>query len=278
MGKIFVVGDVHGNYPKLMSSLQSAGYETGDDLIFVGDLMDRGSYNGKVARFVEKLGEHGHVIQGNHEFQHKQMFPFYEAVVSAGKEYSSMVSDIFKYYKQGATWPIGKEDCEKYRCSLDERKAIIAVPGTDFESCIKRVVVYTMAWEDTSLWHIVSEILDSMCGDPYNAEHTLYEFFRESDKTREAMKNIWFSSNQEFCVKFQGKGQFQEAVITHNNPFGYSIRSIDPDAGKPGHKDILYLFGHIPVEEITVFDESRGGCRYIDLDLSPKKVGIVRIG
>lgn len=47
MGNAFIVGDVHGNYPKLKAALQTYGYREGDDVIFVGDLMDRGYYNAK---------------------------------------------------------------------------------------------------------------------------------------------------------------------------------------------------------------------------------------
>lgn len=39
MGNAFIVGDVHGNYPKLKAALQTYGYREGDDVIFVGDLM-----------------------------------------------------------------------------------------------------------------------------------------------------------------------------------------------------------------------------------------------
>ena len=49
---IYVIGDVHGNYPKLKMALEAVDYKPDDDLIFVGDVMDRGSYNGKVARFI----------------------------------------------------------------------------------------------------------------------------------------------------------------------------------------------------------------------------------
>ena len=47
MGNAFIVGDVHGNYPKLKAALQTYGYREGDDVIFVGDLMDRRYYNAK---------------------------------------------------------------------------------------------------------------------------------------------------------------------------------------------------------------------------------------
>lgn len=276
MRKIFVVGDVHGNYPKLMAALHSAGYEEGDDLIFVGDLMDRGYYNAKVARFIAKLGNHAHVIQGNHEFQHKQLLPYYKSIITAGKEYSSMVADIFRFFRQGVTWPTSDTECESYRCSIEERNEIIQKPATDFDSAIKRVIVYTMAWEDGLLWHVVAELLDMMCGEPYDAEHTLYEYFSATEKTRKNMEMLWLATAQELVVKLRNS-QFTEAVICHNNPFGNSIWSKDPNSDKRGHQNILYLFGHIPVEGIVTFEDKESGCRYMDLDLSPKQVGIYQI-
>lgn len=276
MRKIFAVGDVHGNYPKLMAALHSAGYEEGDDLIFVGDLMDRGYYNAKVARFIAKLGNHAHVIQGNHEFQHKQLLPYYQTIVSAGKEYSSMVADVFRYFKPGVTWPTTAEECKDYYCSIEKRNEIIKDKGTDFESAVKRVVVYTMAWEDIRLWHIVSELLNTMCGEPYDAEHTLYEYFSATEKTRKDMEMLWLATAQELVVKLRNS-QFTEAVICHNNPFGNSIWSKDPNSDKRGHQNILYLFGHIPVEGIVTFEDKESGCQYMDLDLSPKQVGIYQI-
>ena len=73
MGNAFIVGDVHGNYPKLKAALQTYGYREGDDVIFVGDLMDRGYYNAKVARYVKRLGDKGHIIQGNQAAWFRQL-------------------------------------------------------------------------------------------------------------------------------------------------------------------------------------------------------------
>lgn len=277
MGKILIVGDVHGNYPKLIDALKNADYdEINDIIIFVGDLMDRGCHNARVARFVAKCKGRIHIIQGNHELQHKNMLMYYHAILSYGKEYAAMVSDIFRYFNQDSTWPVTKEACGQYKCSLEERQKIIQEPVHDFESAIRRIIVFTLAWDDINPWQIIATILETMCGDPYNAEHTLYEYFSATDKTREAMENIWTQSRSPINLNLPNE-KFTKIVISHNNPFGNSIYCTDPDAEKDGHKNTLYLFGHIPVKQITTFDEKRGQCRYIDLDLSPKQVGIFTI-
>jgi hypothetical protein len=44
------------------------------------------------------------------------------------------------------------------------------------------------------------------------------------------------------------------------------------------HKNTLYVFGHVPHDKVIRIDRERSGCTYLDIDLSPDKVGIVRIG
>lgn len=44
---IFIVGDVHGNYKSLTSSLEKSGCDVNaDTIIFVGDVVDRGKEKG----------------------------------------------------------------------------------------------------------------------------------------------------------------------------------------------------------------------------------------
>lgn len=50
---IFIVGDVHGNYKSLTSSLEKLGCDVNaDTIIFVGDVVDRGKENAKVVNFI----------------------------------------------------------------------------------------------------------------------------------------------------------------------------------------------------------------------------------
>lgn len=270
---IYVVGDVHGNYPKLKTALEEAGYTAGDDLIFVGDVMDRGSYNGKVARFIQKLGDKAHLVQGNHERQHLQLLPYYQAVAGFGEIYANMAADVFRFYKEGFWWPETTEDCMKYECSLQERQKVMKAPAASFEDAIKRFVVYTLAWEDVRLWNIIANLLKTMCGPPYDAQHTLYEYFAGSKQTRLAMEQIWACESSQIVVTVKGK-PWKEVVVTHNNPFGPSIYSTDTSTRT---KPTLYVFGHIPVKEIVHFQDTKTKCHYIDIDLSPKNIGILKI-
>ncbi|MBF0240607.1 MAG: metallophosphoesterase [SAR324 cluster bacterium] len=61
------VGDVHGCYQELMMLLKKVGYsQEQDQLIFVGDLVNRGPESLKVLEFVRK--ENAQVVMGNHEY------------------------------------------------------------------------------------------------------------------------------------------------------------------------------------------------------------------
>jgi hypothetical protein len=79
-----IIGDIHGHADKLKLLLEHLGYESvgglyrpGPDLdgeqhelIFLGDLIDRGPHNREVVTIVKALVDNGHAraIMGNHEF------------------------------------------------------------------------------------------------------------------------------------------------------------------------------------------------------------------
>ena len=66
MGKIIVVGDVHGCLVELEELLNSCAYRPGEDrLIFVGDLINRGNYSLEVLQMAYTLG--AECVLGNHE-------------------------------------------------------------------------------------------------------------------------------------------------------------------------------------------------------------------
>ena len=74
----YIVGDVHGQYQRLLGRLKSAGltskngkysFDNGK-ILFLGDLLDRGPDSRKVVELAKQLHEAGiaEVILGNHEF------------------------------------------------------------------------------------------------------------------------------------------------------------------------------------------------------------------
>ena len=69
MKKIFVIGDVHGCLNTLEELLSYWNKET-EQLIFVGDLIDRGNFSPETVSFVKKLvkKEDAVCLMGNHEY------------------------------------------------------------------------------------------------------------------------------------------------------------------------------------------------------------------
>lgn len=65
-GRDFVVGDIHGHFTRLYTSLNHIGFESGKDRLFsVGDLVDRGPESEQALKWLAEPWFHA--VQGNHE-------------------------------------------------------------------------------------------------------------------------------------------------------------------------------------------------------------------
>jgi serine/threonine protein phosphatase 1 len=72
-GRRIFVGDVHGHYDGLMQLLESMAVEAGDQVYFVGDLIDRGPKSAQVVQFIR---ENAYAcVLGNHEQLLLEAFP-----------------------------------------------------------------------------------------------------------------------------------------------------------------------------------------------------------
>ena len=69
MDRLLVIGDIHGEYDQLQEVLKKADYDQKQDqLILVGDYIDRGNQSRKVVKSVRELVENGAIaLKGNHE-------------------------------------------------------------------------------------------------------------------------------------------------------------------------------------------------------------------
>lgn len=68
--RVLVIGDVHGNYDKLMNLWNKIDYKDEDFLIFLGDYIDRGNKSIECLEFVMDLVKNHkniHALMGNHE-------------------------------------------------------------------------------------------------------------------------------------------------------------------------------------------------------------------
>lgn len=74
MGKHFIVGDVHGMAVELAHLITNLNPSTDDQIVFVGDLVDKGDDSAGVVRFVRELAKTHNVVvvEGNHEDKHRR--------------------------------------------------------------------------------------------------------------------------------------------------------------------------------------------------------------
>jgi serine/threonine protein phosphatase 1 len=64
-----IIGDIHGCYDELQALLDKAGLADGDEIISIGDLVDRGPDSPRVLDFF-RATPHARAILGNHERKH----------------------------------------------------------------------------------------------------------------------------------------------------------------------------------------------------------------
>ncbi len=68
-----VIGDIHGCYTELQALLDKAGLSEDDELIGIGDIVDRGPDSPRVLAFFQTHAP-ARAIQGNHERKHIRSF------------------------------------------------------------------------------------------------------------------------------------------------------------------------------------------------------------
>lgn len=274
---IFIIGDVHGNYKSLTSSFEKSGCDVNaDTIIFVGDVVDRGKENAKVVNFIAEHKGNIHLICGNHEYQHRQLLKYYRALAKA-PAIRKMAAGIFRNYAPENRIIRDKSEIERLRCDEEERRKEIEKHPKTFEEWQKQFLIYTLAWEDDSLWQIVRYLLNEMCGPPYDAQHTIYEYLSGTNQTRTNFEQVFESQTQELNIKpGPGVHRYEQVVVSHNNPFGGPY-SYDSQEMLAGHRNILYIFGHVSHETITSNDRKESGCTFLDIDTSPKSVTVIAL-
>ena len=61
-----IIGDIHGCYKEFRDLLDKAGLGDGDEIIAIGDLLDRGPKPRKIIKYFMN-NPHALALQGNHE-------------------------------------------------------------------------------------------------------------------------------------------------------------------------------------------------------------------
>lgn len=70
--------------------------------------------------------------------------------------------------------------------------------------------------------------------------------------------------------------RYEQVVVSHNNPFGGPY-SYDSQEMLAGHRNILYIFGHVSHETMTRNDRKESSCTFLDIDTSPKSVTVISL-
>lgn len=200
MSSTYVIGDVHGNYNGLVESLQKMGWKENEDrLIFVGDLVDRGIANKKVIDFVAEHKDTVHIVLGNHELQHKKMVQYYR-ILAKNPTVRKLAAGIFLRFTERERIIRAYDEISALRCDINERKEFLNNTPKTFLDYQEHFIVYTMAWEDDTLWKLMLYLLDEMCGAPYDAQHTIYEYLTGRNKTRERFEAVFSNTAAEFVI------------------------------------------------------------------------------
>lgn len=112
--RAFIIGDVHGCYDQLIKLLDLV--KVYDELIFVGDLIDRGPEVKKTVDYVidlkEKMGDRLHYLWGNHEYEWVHWKDqYYKGELS--EEYKKKFVEICEPYYSCEDFAIVHGGCEK---------------------------------------------------------------------------------------------------------------------------------------------------------------------
>ena len=91
---IWVIGDVHGEYDKLIKLVQELPQDA--DICFVGDLIDRGDESAQVIEFVMK--NNYQCVLGNHE--QMMLEDYYDAKHDWRISYGSETIDSYKHFSK----------------------------------------------------------------------------------------------------------------------------------------------------------------------------------
>lgn len=143
---IIVIGDIHGHILDLLRILRKFGYPPKQSYLFLGDIVDRGSFSTETAILILLLKvlwpKYIYVIRGNHEFSEmwdksgfqQEIFSTYNSINANSKIQSNPQSVVEGFSRAFSNIPIAAVLYDNYLCvhggvgpnftSLDELKLI----------------------------------------------------------------------------------------------------------------------------------------------------------
>jgi serine/threonine protein phosphatase 1 len=140
LSRTFVIGDIHGCYEELLDLLDKAGVTSDDEVISVGDIVNRGPDSYNVLRFFrEDVPVPAQVILGNHEYKH---------IRARYENYTPTVSMLMARWQLGADYDSAVTYMESLPAYLRVSSALIThayyEPGIPLLQQKRHVLIGTM--------------------------------------------------------------------------------------------------------------------------------------
>ncbi|MBI4600768.1 MAG: metallophosphoesterase [Planctomycetes bacterium] len=136
-----IVGDIHGCYDELQDLLAKAGLAAGDELIAVGDVVDRGPESPRVLELF-RATPGARSILGNHERKHVRSFR---------GEIKPALSQVLSREQFGGAYPEAVAFMASLPCSLELQEAILVHgfldPGVPLAGQLEKVLCGTLGGE-----------------------------------------------------------------------------------------------------------------------------------
>lgn len=197
MDKVFVIGDIHGNFDLLTQLLEKWNPEE-EKLLFLGDYVDRGPQSLQVLEKVKTLVENGAIaLMGNHEqlFLHWLNFPNLDSYTFVSVGGASTIQSFQKI--------------EWGECSVEQIATLIKEEYASLLNWIKTLPLYTK-WEHYFFVHAGIDpnveqaietnpedflwIRDDFLRIPHKAKETVVFGHTPTQKLNaEGTGNVWFS-------------------------------------------------------------------------------------
>ena len=103
--KTYVMSDIHGCYDAFIKMLQKINFSETEQLILLGDYIDRGNQNIEMLRWLENVPDNVLLIKGNHDVEFAQCIGIFLATIKKLQIDMSNVPnekliDIYKIIKE----------------------------------------------------------------------------------------------------------------------------------------------------------------------------------
>ncbi len=150
--KRLIIGDIHGCYDELQALLDLAGLTSDDEIIALGDIVDRGPATPQVLEFFQTQ-PNARSIMGNHERKHLRSFR---------REIKAARSQIISRTQLGKNYPAWLKFIETFPRGLELDEAILVhgywEPGKSLAEQNDMVIIGTMGGE---------KIVTNACGEKW---------------------------------------------------------------------------------------------------------------